>query len=137
MLNKISYYFVLIVDYMVMIKLIRISLGYLIVFLNFIFSPKQKKRTNAEQERVNFETQKLTLYEFHLCPFCVRVRRTMHRLNLSIELKDARYNSVHKDELLNGGGKVKVPCLRIETESKTTWLYESKSIILYLNEHFS
>lgn len=120
-----------------MIKLIRISLGYLIVFLNFIFSPKQKKRTNAEQERVNFETQKLTLYEFHLCPFCVRVRRTMHRLNLSIELKDARYNSVHKDELLNGGGKVKVPCLRIETESKTTWLYESKSIILYLNEHFS
>ncbi len=36
-------------------------------------------------------------------------------------------------ELISGGGKSQVPCLRIEAESgEIQWLYESNDIIRYL-----
>jgi glutathione S-transferase len=35
------------------------------------------------------------------------------------------------------GGKFKVPCLRIEENGQSTWLYESKAIIAYLDERFA
>lgn len=119
-----------------MIRLIRIILGYIILGLSTVFRPRKIKRSIEQQKAVDIEASKLTLYQFHLCPFCIRVRRTLYRLNLSIELRDAKYNTVHRQELLNGGGKIKVPCLRIKEGSKTTWLYQSADIIAYLNQRF-
>jgi glutaredoxin len=119
-----------------MFKLIRYILGQLIVFFSFVFSPKQVTRPSAEQANVDSETKKLALYQFHLCPFCVRVRRAIHRLNLTIELRDAMNDERHRNDLLQGGGKIKTPCLRIENESGVKWLYESKDIISYLDDRF-
>ncbi|MFT5170482.1 MAG: glutaredoxin [Candidatus Marinamargulisbacteria bacterium] len=118
------------------IKLVRNGLGHLIVLGNAVFRPKQISRSEAEQRAVDLETQKLTLYQFHLCPFCVRVRRMIDRLNLSIDYRDAKADPVHHDALLAGGGKVKVPCLRIEEDQKVTWLYESLAINDYLFSRF-
>jgi glutathione S-transferase len=39
--------------------------------------------------------------------------------------------------LVNQGGKLQVPCLRIEKDGKVEWLYESSSIINYLNDEFA
>jgi glutathione S-transferase len=41
-------------------------------------------------------------------------------------------------ELIAGGGKGQVPCLRIETDDgNVRWLYESADIIAYLREQAS
>ena len=76
----------------------------------------------------------MEIYEFKACPFCVRVRRFMKKNNISITIKDARRNKDFADELLNGGGKLQVPCLKIGGD-KIRWMYESKDIIIFLNSY--
>ena len=57
---------------------------------------------------------------------------------MNIELRDASNNQEFRDELASQGGKIKVPCLRIERDDDTTqWLYESTEIIKYLESKFS
>lgn len=118
------------------IKWVRLVLGNLIVFGNFVTRPSQKKRSLEEQAKVDAETSHMKLYQFRLCPFCVRVRRVLHRLNLSLEICDAKEDAGHREALLLGGGKVQVPCLRIDEGEKVTWLYESKAIVSFLEKRF-
>ena len=61
----------------------------------------------------------------------------MYKLNLPIEKRNAPEGSAHRTELLEGGGKVKVPCLRIEKDGKVEWMYESSQIISYLEKRFA
>ncbi|MDT4874859.1 hypothetical protein FQZ97_1101880 [compost metagenome] len=61
----------------------------------------------------------------------------MHRLNLPIALRDAKNDEAHRAALLAGGGKVKVPCLRIEENGESRWMYESNDIIGYLESRFA
>ncbi len=110
-------------------------MGNIILFLNFVFRPKQKKRTVEEQSKVNKSLSTIRLYEFRLCPFCVKVRRKMHALNVPIEITDAK-KEPFRQELLDGGGKIQVPCLRISEEGSVKWLYESSDINKYLVERF-
>jgi len=117
-------------------KIIRWLLGRLILTLSFIFSPKQLKRTVELQQQVDQETQHLQLYQFQACPFCVIVRRAIHRNSLNITLIDAK-KSENKKILAEQGGKIQVPCLRIEEKGKVTWMYESSDIIKYLETRFS
>jgi glutathione S-transferase len=43
----------------------------------------------------------------------------------------------NRKELLNGGGRKTVPCLRIEDSSGSVqWMYESGDIIAYLQRKF-
>jgi glutaredoxin len=81
--------------------------------------------------------QHLALYQFHACPFCVKTRRTLHKLNVPVALRDAKNDAQARSELEQLGGKIKVPCLRIEENGQSTWLYESKAIIAYLDERFA
>jgi len=46
-------------------------------------------------------------------------------------------NPTHRDELEQGGGKIKVPCLKIEKEGQVTWMYESSDIVNYLEKEFA
>lgn len=119
-------------------KIIRIILGQLILFLSWITTPRSIKRDREAQARVDQATQKLALYQFHACPFCIKVRRQMKRQSLNIQTRDAKKDLAHRDELLNGGGKLKVPCLRIEDKTgEVKWLYESSDIVSYLQNRFS
>ena len=75
----------------------------------------------------------MSLYQYKACPFCVKVRRKLRKYSLNIELKDAKNNNAYKNDLKNLGGKLKVPCLRIENnKNDIQWLYESKDIINFL-----
>ena len=79
----------------------------------------------------------LVLYHFEGCPYCTLVRREIDALGLAIEMRDIRKNAVFHDELVRGGGKKQVPCLRIENAGgPVTWLYESQDIAAYLCERF-
>ncbi len=119
------------------IKALRIALGQLIVFLDFITRPRKLKRTAEAQAAVQQATSNLALYQFHACPFCVKTRRTLHRLNLPVTLRDAKYDPKARKDLEQQGGKIKVPCLRIEENGQSTWLYESNAIIAYLDQRFA
>ena len=119
------------------VKALRIGLGEVIVFLDWISRPGKLKRDPAAQARVEQEARGLSLYQFRACPFCVKTRRTLHRLNVPVALRDAKNDPVHRQALQEGGGRVKVPCLRIEEAGKVIWMYESKAIIEYLDKRFS
>lgn len=116
-------------------KYIRKILGVIILALDAITRPRPMQRSEEEQERVDERIKKLSLYEFHTCPFCVKVRRALRKLNLNVELRDAKKEEAGQ-ELLNQGGKRKVPCLRIEESGQVKWMYESKDIIAYLQNSF-
>lgn len=118
--------------------IVRAILGALILFFNWVFTPKSIKREATEQAEVDAQTQKLALYQYAACPFCVKVRRAMKRNGLNIETRDAKRSEQAKEELVNGGGQLKVPCLRIEEDNgEVGWMYESGDIINYLEQRFS
>ncbi|MBB6521468.1 glutaredoxin family protein [Pseudoteredinibacter isoporae] len=75
----------------------------------------------------------LTLYQQSLCPYCIKTRKAIKRLDLKITMKDVGFSGKVRQELIKGGGKSQVPCLRIEGKNQATqWLYESADIIRYL-----
>lgn len=119
------------------IKALRVGLGQLIIFLDLITRPRKLRRSPEAQARVAEESASLALYQFNACPFCVKTRRAMHRLNLPIALRDAKGDEGHRAALLAGGGKIKVPCLRIEENGESRWMYESNDIIRYLESRFA
>jgi glutaredoxin len=117
---------------------VRAILGALILFFNWVFTPKSIKREATEQAVIDAQTSKLALYQYAACPFCVKVRRAMKRSALNIETRDAKRSEQFKAELLDGGGQLKVPCLRIEDENgDVRWMYESGDIISYLEQRFN
>jgi glutaredoxin len=119
------------------LTLIRWILARVILTWNGLFAPKVLvHRSPEEQAQVDAATRSLTLYQFHACPFCVKVRRQLQRLQLKIELRDAQNDEKSRAELLAGGGELQVPCLRIEENGATRWLYESSDINAYLSERF-
>ncbi|HEX8592206.1 MAG TPA: glutathione S-transferase N-terminal domain-containing protein [Pseudomonas sp.] len=119
------------------IKALRVGLGQLVIFIDWLTRPAKKQRTPQAQAAVDASARDLTLYQFHACPFCVKTRRAMRRLNVPVALRDAKNNEQDRQTLLAQGGKVKVPCLRIEQDGKTLWMYESKVIIDYLDQRFA
>lgn len=119
------------------VKALRVGLGQLIIFVDFLTRPGKKQRPAAAQAQVDTAAKDLTLYQFHACPFCVKTRRSLRRLNVPVALKDAKNNEQDRQTLLEQGGKIKVPCLRIEENGQTTWMYESNTIIEYLNQRFA
>jgi len=118
-------------------KFVRWFLGRIILLLNFVFSPRGVKRSQEDQSKVNQLAESHALYQFEACPFCVKVRRSMKRQSVNFELRDAKSNQTHRAELEAGGGRIKVPCLRIEKDGKTEWMYESSDIVAYLEKNFA
>ena len=120
-----------------MLKVLRITLGSIIAFINLLTRGGQLKRSEEEQEKIENELNNLSLYQFQFCPFCIKTRRNLYKLNLPVKYLDAMNDNQSRQELLEQGGKIKVPCLRISNDDKTTWLYNSTEIISYLNKRFA
>jgi glutaredoxin len=120
-----------------LLKALRIGLGQLIIFIDFITRPRPMQRTPEAQALVNQAAASLSLYQFRACPFCVRTRRSIRRLNLPIQLFDAMNDDMQRQMLLTQGGAIKVPCLRIDENDASTWMYDSKVIIAYLQQRFA
>lgn len=74
-----------------------------------------------------------SLYYSKYCYFCQKVLFSLRgKDHLDIELRSTSERQ-YAIELMNGGGKTQVPCLRIETpEGGVEWMYESDDIIAYL-----
>lgn len=119
-------------------KWARKIIGKLILWYEALFPPRPIQRSAEEQAVVDEKTRRLCLYEFEACPFCVKVRRAAQRLNLKLDRRDVLKSSEFEQELREGGGKRKVPCLRIQHEDASVeWMYESSDIVRYLEQRFS
>jgi glutaredoxin len=118
------------------LTLIREGLGRTVAFFDRITRPTPMERSAEAQAAVNDATRGMALYQYFACPFCIKTRRTLHRLNLPIELRDAQNDPVHRAALHQEGGRIQVPCLRIDAADGSRWLYESNDIIRYLEERF-
>lgn len=119
-------------------KVVRFVLGGIIVIADKLFQPRAPKYSPERQQAITQKAKTLALYQFASCPFCIKVRRNSKRLGIPLETRDILKNDAWHNELVTGGGKRKVPCLRIEKEpGKIEWLYESSVINAYLTEQFS
>ena len=119
------------------LRLLREGSGRVLILIDWLFKPSVVKRNDEEQTKVDQETKILKLYQFYACPFCVKTRRAIKRLNLKVETRDAQTAGQFRKELEISGGKIKVPCLKLEGAGEATWIYESNDIIKYLDERFS
>lgn len=72
------------------------------------------------------------LYESPICGFCHRVRRFLEQAGIHVESRDTLRDPEARRELIAGGGRATVPCLRIDNDGEVSWLYESLDIIDYL-----
>ena len=116
---------------------VRVLLAPVMLISEKLSTPKAVERTPEEQAQVDAACQQLALYQFRTCPFCIKVRKEIARLGLNIELRDAQLDPAHKQALLEGGGKVNVPCLKITDDAgQATWLYESDEINRWLHRRF-
>jgi glutaredoxin len=119
------------------LRLLREGSGRVLILIDWLFKPSVVKRNDEEQAKVDQETKILKLYQFYACPFCVKTRRAIKRLNLKVDTRDAQTAGQFRKELEISGGKIKVPCLKLEGAGEATWIYESNDIIKYLDERFS
>lgn len=119
-------------------RIVRMILAPVLLFLNWITTPRGVKRPADLQQQIDQQTAGLSLYQFKACPFCIKVRRTFKRHSLKVETRDAKHDENVRQELLEQGGKIKVPCLRIEeAEGEVSWLYDSNAIVEYLQGRFA
>ena len=119
-------------------RTVRRIIGPMMLLIDKLTTPKGVKRSEIEQQQIDEMTKNMALYQYKTCPFCIKVRREIKRQSLNIELRDAQHNQEHRSHLLEGGGQVKVPCLKIKNEQgNETWLYESNEIINFLKQKIS
>ena len=82
--------------------------------------------------------ERYQLFKSDTCGFCFRVRAYVDQLGMELPLRDVHADAEAFRELLQGGGKSTVPCLRIERSTDTgiqvEWMYESLDIMRYLGE---
>ena len=78
------------------------------------------------------------LFYLTTCQYCIKVRLALWWIGLELPLKDILFHPKNKAELIAGGGKKQVPCLRIEDERDgVRWMYESSDIIRYLKQQLA
>ncbi|MDP2142741.1 MAG: glutathione S-transferase N-terminal domain-containing protein [Gallionella sp.] len=119
-------------------RMLRLALMPFMLLWAKLAMPKGMVRSAEAQRQIDLECSQLALYHFKTCPFCIKVRHEMGRLSLPVTLHDAQHVSEHRDALLQGGGKIQTPCLRItDAQGQVQWMYESDDIIKYLQQRFA
>ena len=79
-------------------------------------------------------TEQYILYQYDSCPYCRRVRQLLDGVDVSVPMRDILLGREACIDLIRGGGKGTVPCLRIERDmGDVEWLYESADIVEYIN----
>jgi glutaredoxin len=119
-------------------KTLRILIGPFLLLWERLSRPTGLVRPPALQETLDQECRNLVLYQYKTCPFCIKVRQEMHRLSLKIDRLDAQPEGANRAALVRGGGRAKVPCLKITDQAgNSQWMYESGEIISYLRGRFA
>ena len=74
------------------------------------------------------------LFKTDICPFCGMVKRFLDAKGVELPMRDTMRDPQAHEELVAGGGRATVPCLKITDESGAVrWMYESMDIMRYLD----
>ncbi len=74
------------------------------------------------------------LYQYDSCLYCRRVRQFLDGVDMRVPMRDILLDREAYVDLIRGGGKGTVPCLRIERDTgDVEWLYESADIVEHIN----
>lgn len=113
--------------------------GFCFMFTDYFFKVKPVERSSEDQASLDRESRKMQLYFCKLCPKSIKVKRRCEELGLRVVVKDVLRINAYKNELLKGGGELKVPCLRIEGQNgdDSNWMYNGEDILEYLDRRFS
>ncbi len=83
------------------------------------------------------DAREYALYYHPFCPYCVRVLMALRDLDPPLTLHNVITHPARRRELIAGGRRGTVPCLRIDQPgTPSRWMYESADIIAYLRERF-
>ena len=113
--------------------------GICLMWLDRWVKVKPVKRSNEEQCSLDRESRRIQLYFCKTCSNSIRIKRHCQQLGLRVVEKDVRRVNAYRNELIHGGGEVRVPCLRIEGSKgkETRWVYEGDKILEYLDRRFA
>ncbi len=76
------------------------------------------------------------LFKTDLCGFCYRVRGFLEQHGIEMPLRDINQDPEAFRQLLQGGGRTTVPCLRIQRGDDVEWMFESMDIMRYIAARF-
>ena len=93
-------------------RALRLILGPFMLAWEKLSTPKGIVRDPEQQARIDASTRNLALYQFKTCPFCIKTRRTIARLSLNIETRDAQHDQINRRELEQQGGGVVIRAVR-------------------------
>jgi len=62
---------------------LRVVMGPFILLWEIVTTPKGVVRQPETQHQADLQCRGLILYQFRTCPFCIKVRREIHRLSLT------------------------------------------------------
>ena len=80
-------------------------------------------------------TEQYVLYKTDTCPFCSMVRRFLDARGVELAMRDTAREPEAHAELVAGGGRPTVPCLKITSaEGDVHWMYESMDIMRFLDQ---
>lgn len=100
-------------------------------FFAAYFSERMSACSTAGRDR-------LALYHYEGCPYCMLVRREIERLGIEVELRDILRDPQHRADLVAARGRRTVPVLRIVSpDGSERWLPESRDIIRVLQASYA
>jgi hypothetical protein len=65
-------------------RLIRWPLAQMVILINWMTLPTPPVVTPEQRKQLDVNTAGMKLYHFNQCPFCVKTRRSIHRLGLNL-----------------------------------------------------
>jgi glutaredoxin 3 len=77
------------------------------------------------------KTYKVTLYYSPQCPYSQKVLTYLKKSKIDIPLKNVKLDNPARDELLEQGGYLIVPCLIVDGQA----IYDANDIIDWLSAH--
>lgn len=111
--------------------------GKTLSFVDRIMPVKPVPRSVEEQLLLDRESRRMQLYFCPSCPSSVSIKRYCERIGLHVVQKDVERVNAFRNELVNGGGESRVPCLKVENNDGDSWVYSPEGIMDYLNERFA
>jgi glutaredoxin len=119
-----------------MSKAVRSIVGFVVGIFGWATRPAQIQRSEQERKMLAQAVKSLRIYDYKGCPRSLKLRHTLHRLNLDIQYCDISSSRIHQNNLLTQYGRLHAPCLRIEENQTVQWLDDAGQIIQYLNQRF-
>ncbi|WP_370293971.1 glutaredoxin family protein [Thalassolituus sp.] len=111
--------------------------GKTLSFVDRIMPVKPLERTPEEQLLLDRESRRMHLYFCPECPSSISIKRYCERFGLHVVQKDVQRVNAYRNELVNGGGESRVPCLRVDGTEGESWVYSPDEILEFINNRFS